>query len=606
MRPLISELLDAVSKLSKEYPKRSINVILSAPTGYGKTVAGPLVFRELALEDVAFAQQHVMPLRAIVRDFYVNKLLRALHVGALPDLPEGDDVLKLIWQAFRQIDLKADSIAYQMGEFIESEHARKDPLFEARYVVTTFDSYAYNLLRVPLTEMFRSVKHYVIPRTRIHLSSAFFDEAHMLLGEESDEKLFVVVREILKYLAAAKIPIILASATMSNNVVASLKNLLKEVLIVRLSNRNYKNEGLIEVFDEEFISAITSVKWRVEAIRESEVVSKAVDYLSRGLNVLVVSDTVKGAVERYRALKAKIEEGGLDVELVLLHAKLTRGDREAALERLEKAVKSLKRPTCLVATNVIEAGVDISFDALITDAKRVESFIQRSGRVCRKPERKDVGYICRDGAEEAVVHVVRENSLDLIVNYIEKYRERFNPRLQFDHAGFKGYGELLEEASARPVEALGDETLTRDLEVLLSTIYISSHTINDILRRHEYALTRTALFEAVVLDKPITSRDVEIPIESSLTMSVDDVNKLLNEGCIEGIAAIDVEFKIDRQNRHVIKIVNYNSDVEQFIHKAGISVSKLLRWAMNNHGLPALAIKKDCYVEKEGLKPWLP
>jgi CRISPR-associated endonuclease/helicase Cas3 len=612
MRPLISELLDAVSKLSKEYPKRSINVILSAPTGYGKTVAGPLVFRELALEDVAFAQQHIMPLRAIVRDFYVNKLLRALHVGTLPDLPEGDDVLKLIWQAFRQIDLKADSIAYQMGEFIESKYARKDPLFEARYVVTTFDSYAYNLLRVPLTEMFRSVKHYVIPRTRIHLSSAFFDEAHMLLGEEGDEKLFVVVREILKYLAAAKIPIILASATMSNNVVANLKDALKDVLIVRLSNRNYKNEGLIEVFDEEFISAITSVKWRVEAIRESEVVGRAIDYLSRGLNVLVVSDTVKGTVKRYRALKAKIEEGGLDVELVLLHAKLTRGDREAALEKLERTVKSLKRPTCLVATSVIEAGVDISFDALITDAKRVESFIQRSGRVCRNPERKDTGYVCRDGAEEAVVHVVRENSLDLIVNYIENYKERFNPRLPFDHAGFKGYEELLEKAAARPVEALSDETLARDLEALLSTIYISSHTINDILWRHEFALTRTALFEAVVLDGPITSRDAEISIGSSLTMGADDVNMLLKEGCIEGVAAIDIEFETGKQDRHVIKIANYNSDIDQFIRarrareEKVISISKLLRWAMNNRGLPALVIKKDCYVEKEGLKPWLP
>jgi CRISPR-associated endonuclease/helicase Cas3 len=610
MRPLIGELLDAVSKLSKRYPERSINIVLSAPTGYGKTVAGPLVFKELAVEDVAFAQHHIMPLRAIVRDFYVNKLLKALHVGTLLDLLEGDNVLKLIEKAFRQIALNADSIAYQMGEFIESEYARKDPLFEARYIVTTFDSYAYNLLRVPLTEMFRSVKHYVIPRTRIHLSSAFFDEAHMLLGEGGDERLFVVVREILKYLAKAKIPVILASATMSNSVIANLKDVLKDVLIVRLSNRNYKDEGLIEVFDEEFISAITSVKWRVETIRKSEVISKTIDYLSRGLNVLVVSDTVKGAVERYRALKAEIEKGGLDIELVLLHAKLTRRDREIALEKLERAVKSLKRPTCLVATSVIEAGVDISFDALIADAKRVESFIQRSGRVCRKPERKDTGYVCRDAAGEAIVHVVRENSLDLIVNYIENYKERFNPRLPFDHAGFKGYGEVLEEASARPVEALSDGTLTRDLEALLSTIYISPHTIDDILWRHEFALTRTALFEAVVLDGPITSRDAEISIGSSLTVGVDDVNVLLKEGCIEGVAAIDIEFKINKQNKHVIKIVNYDSDIEQFTRvregEKVISVSKLLRWAMNNHGLPALAIKKDCYVEKEGLKPWLP
>jgi CRISPR-associated endonuclease/helicase Cas3 len=341
-----------------------------------------------------------MPLRAIVRDFYVKKLLRALRVEISRE-PPGDEVLELIRRAFQQIGLDADSIAYQMGEFIESKYARKDPLFEARYVVTTFDSYAYNLLRVPLTEMFRSVKHYVIPRSRIHLSSAFFDEAHMLLGEVSEERLFVVVREILEYLARAKIPVILASATMSSSAIDYFKNVLKDVVIVKLSNRDYRSEGLVEVFDENFVSAVTSVKWRVETIRESEVVDKAASYLSRGLNVLVVSDTVRGAVERYRALKARIKQENLNAELVLVHAKLTRGDREGALRKLEEAFS--KRPVCLVATSVVEAGVDVSFDALITDAKRVESFIQRSGRVCRNPERRDGVYACRDDLGEASI-----------------------------------------------------------------------------------------------------------------------------------------------------------------------------------------------------------
>jgi CRISPR-associated helicase Cas3 len=610
MRPLISELLDVVSKLSERFPERSVNVILSAPTGYGKTVAGPLVFRELVLENVAFAQQHVMPLRAIVRDFYVKKLLKALRFEISQGSPE-DEVLELIRRAFHQISLDVDSIAYQMGEFIESKYARKDPLFEARYVVTTFDSYAYNLLRVPLTEMFRSVKHYVIPRSRIHLSSVFFDEAHMLLGEVGDERLFVVIREILEYLAKAKIPVVLASATMSSSAIDYFKNVLKDVVIVKLSNRNYRSEDLVEVFDEDFTSAIASVKWRLETIRESEVVDRAASYLSRGLNVLVVSDTIRGAVERYRALKEKIERENLNAELALVHAKLTRGDREKALNKLEEALSTSKRSVCLVATSVIEAGVDVSFDALITDAKRVESFIQRSGRVCRNPGRKDGVYACRDDLGEASIYVVRENSLDVVVDYIENYKEKFNPRLPFDYGGLKGYGDLLDKAAQQSLDATSEEVekLARDLEALLSTIYISSITINEILWRHEYALTRTALFEAVVRGGHVVKRDAEIPLENSISVDADDANILLERGCIEGVAAVDVEFG-------VIKIVNYSTDIDQFkyVKRGGekgeveikISVPRLLRWAISNHGLPALVIKSDCYVEGEGLTPWLP
>jgi hypothetical protein len=206
--------------------------------------------------------------------------------------------------------------------------------------------------------------------------------------------------------------------------------------------------------------------------------------------------------------------------------------------------------------------------------------------------------------------VVRENSLDVVVEYVEKHKERFNPRLPFDYGGLKGYGDLLDEAARQPLNATSEEMerLAKDLKALLSTIYISSSTINDILWRHEYALTRTALFEAVVQREDVVKRDAEIPLENSITVDADDASILLEKGCIEGVAAVDAEFG-------VIKVVNYSTEIEQFKYtKKGegggmevkISVPRLLQWAINNHGLPALVIKKDCYVEGEGLTPWLP
>jgi CRISPR-associated endonuclease/helicase Cas3 len=597
MRLLINELLDIVSKLGREYPKKSVNIILSAPTGYGKTVAGPLVFKELIVENVAFAQHHVMPLRAIVRDFYTRKLLKALKESL-----REDEVLVLINQALKQAGLDTDSLAYQMGEFIESEHARKDPFFEARYVVTTLDSYAYNLLRVPVAEMFRNLKHYVIPRTRIFLSSAFFDEAHMLLGESVDERLYVVVRCILEYLASIKVPVILASATMSSIVVNELMDLLREAVVIKLSNRDYKSGNQIEVFDKEFIDNIVSVKWHVETITENKVISTAIDHLSRGLNVLLFSKDVRNAVKRYRELKAIIESGGLNAELALIHAKLTRGNREKILKILDEKKRSRdsEKPICLIATSVIEAGVDASFDILITDAERIESFIQRAGRVCRNPK----GGVCRGDLGEAFVYVVKENSVDLVINYINQYGDKFNPRLPFDYDGFKGYGDLLEQVPKPP---MGESGYIRELRALLNTIYISSRTIDDILERHSYALTRSALFEALVLKEPVEKAE-EISVRNTLTVDANDVEKLFDEGCIGGVAAVDVEFKPEKQGEdaHVISINNYIEEVQQFRDSKGrVNVIKILKWAISNKGLPALLVKSNCYIDGEGLKPWI-
>jgi len=599
MRPLINELLDVVSKLSKEYPEKSVNIILSAPTGYGKTVAGPLVFRELVLENVAFAQHHVMPLRAIVRDFYARKLLKALK-----ESPREDEVLELINRALRQSGLDINFIAYQMGEFIESEYAKKDPFFEARYVVTTLDSYVYNLLRVPVAEMFRSLKHYVIPRTRIFLSSAFFDEAHMLLGESVDEKLYVVVRGILEYLASIKIPVILASATMSNNMVNELRDLLRDAVVIKLSNRDYKSGNQIEVFDKEFIDDIMGVKWHVETITENKVIDTVIDHLSRDLNVLLFSKDVRSAVKRYRELKAIIESRGLNAELALLHAKLTRRDREKVLKVLDERRRNRdpEKPICLVATSVIEAGVDANFDVLITDAERIESFIQRAGRVCRNPK----GGVCRGDLREAFVYVVKENSADLVINYINKYGDKFNPRLPFDYDRFRGYGSLLEQAP-RPLMGRSEYEYIRELRALLNTIYISSRTIDYILEHHGYALTRSALFEAVVLKEPV-EKAKEISVKNSLTVDVNDVKKLFEERCIGGVAAVDVEFKPEKQGEdaHVISIVNYIEEVQRFRDSKGrVNVIKILKWAIRNKGLPALLVKSDCYNDGEGLKPWI-
>ena len=95
---------------------------------------------------------------------------------------------------------------------------------------------------------------------------------------------------------------------------------------------------------------------------------------------LVIANTVRRAVEIRRELEKKT---GADVRL--LHSRFRAADRK---EHLDAVLGDLPEPgRIVVATQVIEAGIDLDATLMVTDLAPYVSMVQRFGRVNRKGKR---------------------------------------------------------------------------------------------------------------------------------------------------------------------------------------------------------------------------
>ncbi len=98
---------------------------------------------------------------------------------------------------------------------------------------------------------------------------------------------------------------------------------------------------------------------------------------------LVVANNVRRAQDSYKALRRM----KTDAEVVLIHSRFRQGDRQAALSRILADIPLSGR--IVIATQVVEAGLDISSATLLTDLAPWSSLVQRAGRCNRTGETVD-------------------------------------------------------------------------------------------------------------------------------------------------------------------------------------------------------------------------
>ncbi|MCE2530273.1 MAG: CRISPR-associated helicase Cas3' [Acidimicrobiia bacterium] len=114
-----------------------------------------------------------------------------------------------------------------------------------------------------------------------------------------------------------------------------------------------------------------------EVIKDGHVAKLAIEHHRPGTLTLVVVNTVKRAQAAFNAIR-KIQG---DVATVLIHSRFRQADREAALARVEADLGSNGR--VVLATQVVEAGLDLSATTLLTDLAPWSSIVQRAGRCNR-------------------------------------------------------------------------------------------------------------------------------------------------------------------------------------------------------------------------------
>ena len=114
-------------------------------------------------------------------------------------------------------------------------------------------------------------------------------------------------------------------------------------------------------------------------IVEEEISAEAIAELYRSGKLLVICNTVRKAKEIYKKLEELI---GI-AHIHLIHSQFIRKDRQEKEEAIQKFAES-NEEGIWVATQVVEASLDIDFDMLITELSELNGLFQRMGRCYRK------------------------------------------------------------------------------------------------------------------------------------------------------------------------------------------------------------------------------
>lgn len=100
---------------------------------------------------------------------------------------------------------------------------------------------------------------------------------------------------------------------------------------------------------------------------------------------LVVCNSIDTADKIYTELKSMYNE--TDIEINMFHSKYIKADRAKKEEEILNASKDRTKTEIWISTSVIEASLDIDFDILFTELSDLFSLFQRFGRVNRKGEK---------------------------------------------------------------------------------------------------------------------------------------------------------------------------------------------------------------------------
>lgn len=143
-----------------------------------------------------------------------------------------------------------------------------------------------------------------------------------------------------------------------------------------------RNEGIEFEVSENFIKENLRLRHCVE-VKENLIDSDFIISSFNNNKVLVICNTVKEAQRIYEELKEK----GFGGKVNLFHSKFIKRDRRRKEEEILKlGNKHSKESGIWIATQVVEASLDIDFDILITELSDINGLLQRMGRCYRNRE----------------------------------------------------------------------------------------------------------------------------------------------------------------------------------------------------------------------------
>jgi len=398
-RILQKQAIERLQHLFEDLPSRSGSVppiLIRLPCGYGKTIIGELPFiAQLKTENwLTRGACYVLPTRALTKHH--------------------EDVIQ------KHVNLVDSNV--NVSAFHGEEHTTN--IFYADVAVSTFDTFTYAYARSS-----RTGHHLEFPAGTIATSYVVFDEAHML----QDEYAYThsIMNKLLRVLSASGIPTIVMTATMPKPIEGVIFDGLEPLQIPDFANygviRQVEDLLKSEVYRGSVSDVELSEKTLLKDVGESTFL-KEIPYK----RVLIVCNTVLTAQTVFDNIRKELKKLDISGEVILLHSRLEKRERmqremlaRSLMSRTKCAGKCGKGEiSCIpfplylhsrmggefeifcedcapqkqgskrldyvvtIATQVVEAGLDITSDILITECASPDSLIQRVGRCARFPGEK--------------------------------------------------------------------------------------------------------------------------------------------------------------------------------------------------------------------------
>jgi CRISPR-associated endonuclease/helicase Cas3 len=534
-------------------------LIVKLPTGYGKTsitLCAGLACKE---NDANWLRViHVLPMRSIV-----------------------DDIELRLSSYIQRLNLASIKVYKQ---YMESPMS---PFYCGRgIIVTTLDTFMMNLFKIPAPE-FRKVielgySHYDVPRANIYSSAVVLDEFHLLsnIGSLDDElKSLASSLVTVRALCEAGVPLVISTATLPEVLIKTIEDVLKRVGI-KIDEQNVLKWG--DLKDDVFEESMRLKRVSLRIIDENEVINLL--KMNSKKRVLIVMNKVERAVKIFREIRQAIGPG---LQTILLHGRLREDVKREQIRNIDYA-------RLVIATQVVEAGVDKSFDVLITDPCPLDRFIQRAGRVIRSAESREGNIYVIELADDEQYSGVYSGELT---------KDSINVLERLDEKTFEKLG--LEEMLIREMERVYEQYVNPDLMVRHARIKILSQLDEQpLLGKDEAKETFVELkgftnsFGIVtVFDASEISRNFSY--EFCVGVSEDAAKRLLKSGC-----TVLIRERLERESfsRYIKEV---KTDLEGFklvrlrdeLIKKILNSREPLTLSLLKYGIEGLAVERIDPVE---------
>lgn len=321
------------------------NVILQSPTGSGKTKAALFPYLLACQEELDFPRKllYCVPMRVLARSFYEGLTKAGQHDDLDARLQTGDQ--------------------------------QDDPRLEGEITFATIDQVLSSFLNIPYA---LSLRQGNVNAGAVVSSYLVFDEFHLL----DPGSTLPTTLEMLRMLKGVT-PFLLMTATFSGEKLGRLATFL-DAEVVTVSPME--------------LQTIPSQKGKERWIHRVDGFLTAEAVLAHHRNrSIAICNTVERAQDLSKALKDALKaRADTNTRVILLHSRFLQADRRKKEDEVrcffgkdrEKAGTVI-----LVATQVIEVGLDITCEVMHTEVAPASAILQRAGRCARFEGEKGDVYV---------------------------------------------------------------------------------------------------------------------------------------------------------------------------------------------------------------------